>query len=65
VYADDGYIDDSVSGRVANVHQLMGAIGAKYVLYGNTLLSGHVLFSLNGAGLAVRPTPVIGIEHAF
>jgi hypothetical protein len=65
---DDGslnYVDESTSTRVANVHQRIGAIGAKYVLYGNTLLSAHLLFSLNRAGLTVRPSPVIGIEHAF
>lgn len=48
------------------VHKLLGAVGAKFSIGGEWLLTGSVLFPLNdGGGIKPAVTPVIGFERAF
>jgi hypothetical protein len=44
---------------------LLGAVGAKYNVAPNLLISGHVLFPLNNSGLRDLSTIAIGIDYAF
>lgn len=44
---------------------LRAAIGAKYALGGNWLLTGSALFRLNDNGFQAKVIPFIGIEHTW
>lgn len=44
---------------------LLGAVGVKYQVYGQWLVTGSILFPLNDAGVRPGITPVIGFERAF
>lgn len=47
------------------LHLLLGAVGLKYNLTGNLLITVNALFPLTDAGLQDRFTPVIGMDYAF
>jgi hypothetical protein len=44
---------------------LRGAIGAKYAIGGNWLLTGSALFRLNDNGFQAKVVPFIGLEHTW
>jgi hypothetical protein len=64
-FSSDGTLVDEVQVHPAVLHQRLAAFGGKFVVFGSTLVSAHLLFSVNGDALTIKPTPVIGIEHAF
>ncbi len=41
------------------------AVGGKYNVAGNFLVSANLLFALSSAGVTARVTPVVGIDYAF
>jgi hypothetical protein len=41
------------------------AVGAKYELHGNLLLTGNVQFKLDDGGLRAKVVPLIGISYTF
>jgi len=41
------------------------AVGAKFNVSGNALISANLLFALNNAGVTARVTPVIGFDFSF
>ena len=41
------------------------ALGAKFNVAGNALVSANVLIALNDAGVTARVTPVIGVDFSF
>ena len=43
----------------------LGTAGVKVNVWRNWLLSAHLLAPVNGAGLRIKPTPVIGFDYAF
>jgi hypothetical protein len=43
----------------------LAALGGKYNVYGNMLVSAQVLLPLTDSGLRTRPTIVIGADYAF
>lgn len=51
--------------RSGHQNLVLGAVGAKYNVAPNLLISGHVLFPLNKGGLRDRSTIAIGIDYAF
>ena len=56
---------DEFDSRDGSLHLLLGTLGFKLNLVGNTLVSGHVLFPLTEAGLRSRLTTVVGLDYAF
>jgi hypothetical protein len=48
-----------------NLNLLLGAVGAKFNVATNLLLTANVLFPLSDSGLKPRITPVIGLDYAF
>ena len=44
---------------------LRGAVGAKYAIGGNWLLTGSALFRLNDNGFQAKIVPFIGLEHTW
>ena len=48
-----------------NLNLLLGAVGAKFNVATNLLLTANVLFPLSDSGLKPRVTPVIGLDYAF
>lgn len=44
---------------------LRAAVGAKYAIGGNWLLTGSVLFRLNDNGFQAKVVPFIGLEHTW
>jgi hypothetical protein len=48
-----------------NLTSLLGAAGVKFNAVGNLLVSAHVVFTLNSAGLKRGVTPVVGFDWAF
>lgn len=44
---------------------LRGAVGAKYAIGGNWLLTGSALFRLNDNGYQAKIVPFIGLEHTW
>jgi hypothetical protein len=56
---------DGVSLTPGSLTTGLGAAGFKYNPAGNLLISAHVLFSLNDAGLRSKITPVIGFDYTF
>ena len=51
--------------RSGHVTVLLGAVGAKYNVFGNLLLSANVLFPLNDTGLRTKLGTSVGIDYAF
>jgi hypothetical protein len=53
--------------ELSSGHQnlVLGAVGAKYNVATNLLISGHVLFPLNKSGLRDLTTISLGIDYAF
>jgi hypothetical protein len=43
----------------------LAALGGKYNVYGNMLVSAQVLLPLTDSGLRMRPAIVIGADYAF
>jgi len=41
------------------------AVGAKYSLHGNLLLTGNVQFKLDDGGLRTKIVPLVGISYTF
>ena len=56
---------DEFDPRSGSLNLLLGTIGAKLNVAGNTLISGHVLFPLTESGLRTRMTTVVGLDYAF
>ena len=48
-----------------NLNLLLGAVGAKFNVATNLLLTANVLFPLSDSGLKPKVTPVIGLDYAF
>jgi Putative MetA-pathway of phenol degradation len=48
-----------------NLTTVLGTAGAKFNPWRNLLVSAHLLFPLNDAGLHSSVTPVIGVEYSF
>ena len=44
---------------------LRGAVGAKYAIAGNWLLTGSALFRLNDNGYQAKIVPFVGLEHTW
>lgn len=51
--------------KPGTIHLLLGAIGGKLKVGGQSLITASVLFPLNGGGVKPAVTPVIGFERAF
>ncbi len=51
--------------ETGNITPVLGAAGIKYNPWQSLLISAHVLFSLNDAGLTDRVTPVVGFDYSF
>jgi hypothetical protein len=51
--------------RPGNLSVLLGAVGAKYNPFPNTLFSANVLFPLNDNGLTDKLTWVVGFDYSF
>jgi len=47
------------------LNHLSMALGAKFNVAGNALVSANVLIALNDAGVTARVTPVIGVDFSF
>ena len=56
---------DEFAPKPGNLTLLLGAVGAKWNVRGNALLTGSVLFPLTDAGLRSRVTTVVGLDYAF
>jgi hypothetical protein len=55
----------TIVGVKNNVGLNNGAIGAKYTIYRNLLLTGDVLFRLDNKGLRQNVTPLISLQYSF
>jgi hypothetical protein len=51
--------------RDGNLTTLLGAVGGKFNVAQNVLISANLLFGLNSAGLKANVTPVIGFDFTF
>jgi hypothetical protein len=61
--ADSGvFVVEPAEGQV---NQALGAFGAKVRITGTTVIGAHLLMSLTHTGLSIRPTAILGVEHAF
>jgi hypothetical protein len=49
--------------RSFNMNDL--AVGAKYSLHGNLLLTGNVQFKLDDGGLRAKVVPLVGVSYTF
>ena len=49
----------------ANLTTVLGTAGVKFNPWQNLLISVHVAFALNDAGLRSRVTPVVGFDYSF
>ena len=49
----------------ANLTTVLGTAGVKFNPWQNLLISAHVVFALNDAGLRSRVTPVVGFDYSF
>lgn len=56
---------DTVNVAAGSLNSGLGAVGVKVSPAANLLISAHILFGLNEAGLRSRPAPVIGVDYSF
>jgi hypothetical protein len=61
----DPVVNVSFETRHGNVNLLLGALGAKVVVFSNWVLTSTVLIPANRQGLQPSPTLVFGLERAF
>ena len=52
-------------GQVGNLNLLLGTVGAKVNVGGNTLLTGNLLFPLSDGGLKSGVSVAVGLDYAF
>ena len=50
---------------LGSLTSVLGTAGVKFNPWRNLLISAHVLFPMNDAGLRSKPAPVIGFDYAF
>jgi hypothetical protein len=55
----------TISGGTDSIVLNSGAVGVKYNLFGNLLLTGNILFRLDNKGLRQNVTPVVALSYAF
>jgi hypothetical protein len=48
-----------------SLSSVLGTAGVKFNPWGNLLISAHLLFPLNDAGLRSKVTPVVGFDYSF
>jgi hypothetical protein len=56
---------DTVNVAAGSLNSGLGAIGVKVSPVANFLVSAHLLFGLNSAGLRSRVAPVVGVDYSF
>lgn len=56
---------ESIGFESGTLNSVLGTAGVKVNPWRNLLISAHLLFPLNDAGLRSRLTPVIGFDYAF
>jgi hypothetical protein len=55
----------TISEVTGNLNSFLGTAGLKANPWRNLLISAHLLFALNDAGLRSRITPVVGVDYSF
>jgi hypothetical protein len=56
---------DSIAFESGTLNSILGTAGVKVNPWRNLLISAHVLFPLNDAGLRSKVSPVVGFDYAF
>ena len=56
---------ESIGFETGTLHSVLGTAGVKVNAWKSLLISAHLLFPINDAGLRSRVTPVIGFDYAF
>jgi Putative MetA-pathway of phenol degradation len=55
----------TISETTGSLNSLLGTAGVKINPWRNLLISAHVLFPFNDAGLRSKLTPVVGVDYSF
>jgi hypothetical protein len=55
----------TISETIGSLNSLLGTAGVKVNPWRNLLISAHVLFPFNDAGLRSKLTPVVGVDYSF